>query len=51
MAWAKLTDAEVLEIRELYATRQYTQQQLANMFDIPQGNISLMVNYRTWKHI
>lgn len=49
--YSKLTESEVLEIRDLYATGKYGQQQLADMFNIPQGNISYMVNRKTWKHI
>lgn len=35
-------------IRELYSTGRYTQNQLAKMFNDSQGNISNIINNKTW---
>ncbi|MGC4964257.1 HNH endonuclease [Gordonia sp. DT101] len=42
----KLTSAQVVQIRELYATGKYTQYQLADRFRVSQGQIS---NIILWK--
>lgn len=44
---ATLYDAEVNEIRELYSTGKYTQQQLADLFGCSQSNISYIVRRET----
>ena len=48
---AKLTDEKVKEIRELYDTGNYTQDQLSDLFRVSQSNISRIVLRKTWKHI
>lgn len=49
---SKLTDAQVIEIRELYASgRGFTQDDLAMWFDIGQSHISLIVLRRIWTHL
>jgi hypothetical protein len=47
----KLTPDQVHEIRDLWATGQYYQQTLANMFGVTQSTISVIVNYQTWTNI
>jgi hypothetical protein len=47
---ARLTDAQVIEIRALYATGAYTQAALAAQFGVHQTNISLIVNGKHWRH-
>ena len=37
------------EIRALHKTGEYTQQELAEKYNVPQGNISLIVNNKIWK--
>ena len=37
------------EIRELYKTGDYTQQELAEKFNISRSSISLIVNNKQWK--
>lgn len=49
--YSKLTQEQVLEIRKLYATGNYTQRQLADMFNVDQTLISQIVNRKIWKHI
>jgi hypothetical protein len=50
---AKLTKAQVLEIRALYAphTRGRTLEALAQMFHVSDFTISCIVHHKTWKHI
>lgn len=48
---AKLDEAKVAEIRELYATGRYKQVQLAEMYGVAQGQISSVVLRKTWSHI
>lgn len=50
---AKLTDAEVLNIRRLWRGNggPYTQVELAAMFDTYQGNISAIILGKNWKHL
>lgn len=47
----KLTEEEVLKIRELYSTGLYTQKLLGEMFNTAQLNISFIVRRKTWRHI
>ena len=48
---AKLTEKEVLEIRELYATGNYTQKELGLKYNVNRCTICDIINRRTWKHI
>lgn len=48
---SKLTEDKVLQIKELYATGQYIQEELAAMFNIKRQNISKIVLGLRWKHI
>ena len=48
---AKLTEDNVREIRRLYATGQFTQQDLALKFGVAQSVISDIVKRRKWKHV
>lgn len=43
---AKLTDAQVDEIRALYATRQFTQKELGRQFGVSDSAVSMIVNYK-----
>jgi 5-methylcytosine-specific restriction endonuclease McrA len=45
---SKLIEEEVLEIRDLYATGECTQQELADEFDVTQAAISLIVRRKKW---
>jgi predicted XRE-type DNA-binding protein len=47
----KLTEKDVLEIRRLYSTNNYSTRQLTKIFKISQTNISLIVNNKIWKHV
>jgi len=48
---AKLTEKEVLEIRKLYATNNFTQTKLAIMFGVTQPLIGRIVKNKSWNHI
>ena len=48
---AKLTEEQVIQIRELYATKKYTQRQLGKMYGVCFQHISKIVNNKQWKHI
>jgi len=48
---SKLNEDQVLEIRRIFATGDYSQRGLAKMFDITQPLICFIVNRKIWKHI
>jgi hypothetical protein len=48
---AKLTEKDVLLIRELYLNKYLTQRELAIKFKVQDACIFKIVTYRTWKHI
>jgi predicted XRE-type DNA-binding protein len=48
---AKLTEDIVREIRRLYATGAFSQQELAGRFGVSQRAICQIVRRRTWKHV
>lgn len=47
----KLTEFEVWEIKVLYATGDYSQSQLAQMFNVGRGCICDIVRGTNWKHV
>lgn len=51
MAAAKLTEKEVLEIRETYATGEIGQVDLGSRYGVGHTTISYIVNRKYWKHI
>ncbi len=48
---AKLTTREVISIRELYATGDYSYGDLAKQFHISKENIGDVIKRRTWNHV
>ena len=48
---SKLTEEQVLKIRWLYATGEYTQAALSKIFNVGQTIICDIVNRKRWKHI
>lgn len=48
---SKLTEGNVLEIRELYSTGDYRQQELGEMFNISSRHISEIICRKYWRHI
>lgn len=49
MRTIKLSIEKATEIRHKYNTGQYTQYELGDEYNIDQGNISLIINNKTWK--
>ena len=47
----KLSQQNVLDIRKLYASGEYTQKQLADKFGVGRSNIGRIVRRDTWKFI
>ena len=47
----KLTENEVLEIKRLYSTGKYTQQELSDNFNMSRSHICNIINNKFWKHI
>jgi predicted DNA-binding protein YlxM (UPF0122 family) len=47
----KLTDKQVIEIRTLYYTLEYTQKQLAELFKVSKSTIEDIVLHRTHKKL
>ncbi len=48
---AKLKDKDILEIRKMYKTGNYTLKEVGDIFNVSFPTISLIVNRKTWKHI
>ena len=50
-ASAKLSDADVFEIRRMYASGKFLQKELSKKFGITQMSVSVIVTRRGWKHL
>lgn len=50
-SWAKLTEAEVLEIRRLYASRVMGYKLLAKKFNVSVASIRGIIHRKAWKNI
>lgn len=48
---AKLTEAQVIEIRRLYSNGSWSQRRLAARFGVSQPNIQAIVNRNGWTHL
>jgi hypothetical protein len=48
---SKLTEQQVLEIRELYSSGNYYQTELSRKFNVSQRLICKIINRKTWTHI
>lgn len=48
---SKLTENDIILIRELYYAGAKTQFELASLFNVDQSNISYIINNKTWKHV
>lgn len=46
----KLNDNKIIEIRKLH-TRGKSNKEISKMFNVSSPNISLIINYKRWKHI
>ena len=48
---SKLTEEDVLEIREMFSTGKYYQWELGEIFGVCQAEISMIVNNKKWKYL
>jgi DNA-binding XRE family transcriptional regulator len=48
---AKLTDADVIKMREMWETEEYTQQFIADRFGIHPSTLNNIIKKRYWSHI
>lgn len=48
---SKLSDAQVLKIRELYKSDKYTTVKLAELYNVNRSTISYIINNKTYKHL
>jgi len=48
---SRLTEEEVLDIRQLYATGEWTQWELAEEFEVSKSCISQTVRRKRWRHV
>lgn len=48
---SKLTSDDVLEIRKLYATNQWTQLEIAKKFGVSRGAVMNVLLGRSWSHV
>lgn len=48
---AKLTDSQVIEIRQKYQPKTYSLKRLAQEYNITKSNIRFIVTGRSWKHL
>lgn len=48
---SKLTIEKVKEIRKLYSTGEYIQEELANIYNVSKSCISSIITYKRWKDI
>jgi hypothetical protein len=51
MPHSKLTEADVLEMRELFSLGMWNYPQLAEAFNISQTLAKMVVKRHSWKHI
>lgn len=47
----KLTEKDIIQIRELYSTGEYFQKELARIYDVTQTTINGIVTGKQWKHV
>lgn len=48
---SKLTERDVMEIRDLYASGMFVQKWIAYEYGISQRNVNNIVNNKTWRHV
>jgi hypothetical protein len=48
---SKLTDQDVITLRMLYASGNYTHKQLARQFGVSPAAVGLAIQGKTWGHI
>lgn len=50
-SWKKLCSSDVLKIREVYSTGNYTQRELAKLYRVSQSTILFILQRRNWASI
>ena len=48
---SKLTNNDVIEIRDLHLNNKYSHRKLAELFSVSKANITSILNRNSWKHI
>ena len=48
---SKLTEKQVLEIRDIYSRKKLSSKEISIMFGVSKSSILNIINKRTWKHI
>ena len=48
---AKLSEADVIDIRKSYAHHYFTMRELAEIFDVTAAQICRIIHHRTWTHV
>lgn len=48
---SKLTESDILKIKSMYASGEFRQWQIAELFKVRQGCISRILSGKTWKHV
>jgi group I intron endonuclease len=48
---AKLTNEDIIKIKEMYNSGQYTQRKIGDLFKIDQSMVSRIILRKSWKHI
>jgi hypothetical protein len=48
---AKLNKQNVVEIRDIYQARLFTQRQLADLFDVSESLVAAIVHRKLWRHV
>jgi DNA-binding MarR family transcriptional regulator len=51
VAQAKLTEADVLRVREIYAKGYRSLGEIARQFGVSKSTVAGICNRRTWKHV
>lgn len=47
----KLFTAQVIEIRDIVRNKKITQKEIANKFNITQGHVAKIINYKVWNNL
>ena len=47
----KLTECDIIEIRNLYKNKSISQYKLGQMYNVSRGTIKDILNFKTWKWV
>ena len=51
IASSKLTEKDVIKIRQMYSTKKYTYKDLSRVFKVANNTIGLIVREETWRYL